>query len=468
MLSQDLGSLRLAGTRRLAARLERDLGDTADNRCRVAASADRRCLVDGTSSSGVPESLHARWVPRARPCAGRARRGLRLGQVNVGAGALPGRRDRLFRRPACGGRQRSARPGRLRRRFQPARADRRGPASPGPRDRCGHPRVRRRRRRGWLGRAHAAGLPASIVLFDTPAELCRSATPPASGRSRRASSPNSCAHHGVPRRRSTRRDGTSSSPLRRTSTHGPGRRLTPPVPEKESRPRRRSSGLRARRRLQVSRFPWGEDPGDWLRAVARAAADSGFQGIALMDHLIQIPQVGTAWEPIPEPWVSLGMIAGLDTDLRLGTLVSPVTFRPPGILAKTAATLDVRLADGHSSDSEPAGGSASMLPSAYRSRRPRRAWICSTDDRDRPRALGQWHQAARRASSDPSRDHLLPAPGLTDPDHRRRGRRTAYSPDRRRARRRLQLRYAEDPWTRRSPCSAGTAPTSGATPARWP
>jgi alkanesulfonate monooxygenase SsuD/methylene tetrahydromethanopterin reductase-like flavin-dependent oxidoreductase (luciferase family) len=59
-----------------------------------------------------------------------------------------------------------------------------------------------------------------------------------------------------------------------------------------------------------------------------------------MDHLIQIPQVGRAWEPIPEPWVTLGMLAGLELDLRLGTLVTPVTFRAPGILAKTAATLD--------------------------------------------------------------------------------------------------------------------------------
>ena len=32
-----------------------------------------------------------------------------------------------------------------------------------------------------------------------------------------------------------------------------------------------------------------------------------------MDHLIQIPQVDRAWEPIPEPWVTLGLLAGLDT-----------------------------------------------------------------------------------------------------------------------------------------------------------
>ena len=92
--------------------------------------------------------------------------------------------------------------------------------------------------------------------------------------------------------------------------------------------------------LQISRFGWGDDPVGWLKSVALAAADAGFGGIALMDHLIQIPQVGRAWEPIPEPWVTLGLLAGLDTRLRLGTLCTAVTFRAPGLLAKTAATLD--------------------------------------------------------------------------------------------------------------------------------
>jgi alkanesulfonate monooxygenase SsuD/methylene tetrahydromethanopterin reductase-like flavin-dependent oxidoreductase (luciferase family) len=61
----------------------------------------------------------------------------------------------------------------------------------------------------------------------------------------------------------------------------------------------------------------------------------------VMDHLIQIPQVGRAWEPIPEPWVTLGLLAGLPTSLRLGTLVSPTSLHSAGRLAKTAATLDV-------------------------------------------------------------------------------------------------------------------------------
>jgi alkanesulfonate monooxygenase SsuD/methylene tetrahydromethanopterin reductase-like flavin-dependent oxidoreductase (luciferase family) len=77
-----------------------------------------------------------------------------------------------------------------------------------------------------------------------------------------------------------------------------------------------------------------------VRAVALAADEAGFAGLALMDHLIQIPQVDTAWQPIPEPWVTLGLVAGLDTRLTLGTLCTPVTFRPAGITAKAAATLD--------------------------------------------------------------------------------------------------------------------------------
>jgi alkanesulfonate monooxygenase SsuD/methylene tetrahydromethanopterin reductase-like flavin-dependent oxidoreductase (luciferase family)/predicted kinase len=92
--------------------------------------------------------------------------------------------------------------------------------------------------------------------------------------------------------------------------------------------------------LQISRFGWGDDPAGWLTAVALAAAEAGFGGVALMDHLIQIPQVGRAWEPIPEPWVTLGLLAGLETGLRLGTLVTPVTFRAAGLIAKAMATLD--------------------------------------------------------------------------------------------------------------------------------
>jgi alkanesulfonate monooxygenase SsuD/methylene tetrahydromethanopterin reductase-like flavin-dependent oxidoreductase (luciferase family)/predicted kinase len=93
--------------------------------------------------------------------------------------------------------------------------------------------------------------------------------------------------------------------------------------------------------LQLSRFDWGDDPREWLKQMALAADTAGFSGIAVMDHLIQIPQVDRAWSPIPEAWVTLGMLAALDTRLHLGILVSPVTFRHAGVTAKAAATLNV-------------------------------------------------------------------------------------------------------------------------------
>ncbi len=123
--------------------------------------------------------------------------------------------------------------------------------------------------------------------------------------------------------------------IRVESRGAPPRAVAAPAAEAETAP----AALRFV--LQVSRFPWDDaDPAGWLTALARTAAQAGFDGIALMDHLIQIPQVGRAWEPIPEPWVTLGLLAGLPTRLRLGTLVSPLSLHSAGRLAKTAATLD--------------------------------------------------------------------------------------------------------------------------------
>ena len=200
------------------------------------------------------------------------------------------------------------------------------------------------RRRAWLTAARAAGLPAVAVVLDTPGEECRRrnalrdrpvpATTLADQVRRVARVRDDLAGEGwdaveiVP--------GGSSAP-RRSVPNGNETAPRSAVGDHTAEPSA-SHGLRVV--LQLSRFPWGEDPGAWLRDTALAADEAGFAGIALMDHLIQIPQVDTAWQPIPEPWVTLGLVAGLDTDLTLGTLCTPVTFRPAGITAKAAATLD--------------------------------------------------------------------------------------------------------------------------------
>jgi alkanesulfonate monooxygenase SsuD/methylene tetrahydromethanopterin reductase-like flavin-dependent oxidoreductase (luciferase family)/predicted kinase len=195
------------------------------------------------------------------------------------------------------------------------------------------------RRLGYLELARQAGLPAVAVIFETPAALCRE-------RNRAGALPIPAAVLDSQLRRM--RDVPAEVPAEGWDliltagtaqiepTHSAAASTATPTPAPA--PDRQGGDLSFV--LQVSRFGWGDDPAGWLRSVALAAAGAGFEGIALMDHLIQIPQVGRAWEPIPEPWVTLGMLAGLDTGLRLGTLVSPVTFRPGGLLAKTVATLD--------------------------------------------------------------------------------------------------------------------------------
>ena len=192
------------------------------------------------------------------------------------------------------------------------------------------------RRRAQLEAARQAGLPAVAVLFDTDPGLCRSRN------AQRDRSVPAAVLDGQLRRvpAAARELGTEGWDLVTRPAeaaiepaHSPGSRRA--AAEQDLRPARLGFVL------QISRFGWQDDPPGWLAAVAGAAADAGIEGIALMDHLIQIPQAGRAWEPIPEPWVTLGLLAGLAPGMRLGTLVTPVTFRAPGILAKTVATLDV-------------------------------------------------------------------------------------------------------------------------------
>src|SRR5215207_2753577 len=78
-----------------------------------------------------------------------------------------------------------------------------------------------------------------------------------------------------------------------------------------------------------------------LADVARAAEDAGFTSLWLMDHFLQIPQVGREWEDMLESYTTLGYLAGVTERIRLGTLVTGVTYRNIAHLAKLVATLDV-------------------------------------------------------------------------------------------------------------------------------
>jgi F420-dependent oxidoreductase-like protein len=95
--------------------------------------------------------------------------------------------------------------------------------------------------------------------------------------------------------------------------------------------------------LQVPSFSWGEDAeiGSTLARIAEAADSAGLHSMWLMDHFFQIPGVGDVRQPMLEAYTALGFLAGRTSRLGLGTLVTGVTYRHPGILAKTVTTLDV-------------------------------------------------------------------------------------------------------------------------------
>ncbi len=78
-----------------------------------------------------------------------------------------------------------------------------------------------------------------------------------------------------------------------------------------------------------------------LAATARAADEGGCTQFTLMDHWFQMESFRTARDPMLEGYTSLGFVAALTQRMRLGLMVTGVTYRHPGLLAKIVTTLDV-------------------------------------------------------------------------------------------------------------------------------
>ena len=75
----------------------------------------------------------------------------------------------------------------------------------------------------------------------------------------------------------------------------------------------------------------------WL-ALAKTAEEAGLEGLFRSDHYRSIVRGEPAGSL--DAWAILAALAARTTRLRLGTMVSPVTFRPAGVLAKNVATVD--------------------------------------------------------------------------------------------------------------------------------
>ena len=90
-------------------------------------------------------------------------------------------------------------------------------------------------------------------------------------------------------------------------------------------------------------FPGVQGPALFDRVVenALAAEAAGFDLVTVMDHLYQIRGVGPETEPMLESYTTLAALAAKTSRVKLGALVTGVTYRNPATLAKMVTTLDV-------------------------------------------------------------------------------------------------------------------------------
>ncbi len=95
---------------------------------------------------------------------------------------------------------------------------------------------------------------------------------------------------------------------------------------------------------QVSYFSWPGGPesiGPTFGRIARNADQAGMSSLWVMDHFFQISMIGPPELDMLECYSALAFAAGQTSNIELGTMVTGVTYRHPGLLIKTVTSLDV-------------------------------------------------------------------------------------------------------------------------------
>jgi|SRR5690349_8784222 len=96
--------------------------------------------------------------------------------------------------------------------------------------------------------------------------------------------------------------------------------------------------------LTVSNWTWPDAPdgiGPTFARIARDADAAGLSSLWVMDHFFQIGSLGPPENEMLEGYAALAFAAGVTSRITLGTLVTGVSYRTPGILVKAVTTLDV-------------------------------------------------------------------------------------------------------------------------------
>ncbi len=96
--------------------------------------------------------------------------------------------------------------------------------------------------------------------------------------------------------------------------------------------------------IHVPRFTWPGGPAaiaPTFTSLAQTSEAIGVRTLSVMDHWFQMEMMWPADEPMLEGYTTLSFAAAKTERLRFRMLVGGVTYRHPGLLAKTITTLDV-------------------------------------------------------------------------------------------------------------------------------
>jgi alkanesulfonate monooxygenase SsuD/methylene tetrahydromethanopterin reductase-like flavin-dependent oxidoreductase (luciferase family) len=91
--------------------------------------------------------------------------------------------------------------------------------------------------------------------------------------------------------------------------------------------------------LSITEYPH-EDIRGYLARIVGAADAGGLDTVWVADHLLQAAPGASADDPMLEAYTTLGYLAGRSERVRLGAMVSPVTYRAPALLLKAVETLN--------------------------------------------------------------------------------------------------------------------------------
>ena len=93
--------------------------------------------------------------------------------------------------------------------------------------------------------------------------------------------------------------------------------------------------------INITAYPGSDTAPAGLADLGRAADDSGLHTVWATDHLIQADPAASPTDAMLEAYSVLNFLAATTRRVRLGAMVSPVTFRAPALLVKIVTTLDV-------------------------------------------------------------------------------------------------------------------------------